>query len=223
MNLSTKNLEKPLVLILLGAPGSGKGTQAKELSKTLSIRHISTGDLFRANLSQNTDLGKQVKEFMEAGKLVPDSLVLDMVFDRVEQPDCKNGYLFDGFPRTIPQAESLELYLNSKVHLIVLNLDVKDESIVKRLGGRLTCSTCGNIHNRYFSPSKAEGLCDQCGGALIQRSDDRQEVVEERLKVYHEQTAPLVQFYKTRGILNTVNGERAPDVVFGELMKVCRR
>lgn len=221
---STQNKKfTPLVVILLGAPGSGKGTQAKELGKALRIPHISTGDLFRENLSQNTELGKKVKSFMESGKLVPDSLVLDMLFDRVKKPDCRMGYLLDGFPRTIPQAEALEESLYNKAKTLVLNLNVNDKSIINRITGRLTCSKCGNLHNKFFSPPKNDGKCDACGSDLIQRADDKLEIIEERLKVYHDQTEPLVSFYKERDVLHTVDGEMSPDKVFGELMKVCEQ
>lgn len=221
MKNSNHDNKKPMVLILLGAPGSGKGTQAKELSKTFEIPHISTGDLFRENLSKNTALGARVKSFMESGQLVPDSLVLEMLFDRVSQNDCAKGYLLDGFPRTIPQAESLEAHLADQVNVVVVNLEVQDELIMKRIGGRLTCKQCGNIYNRYFSPPKVEGICNQCGAELIQRSDDRAEIVAERLRVYHQQTAPLVQFYDARHLLTNVNGEQQPEVVLAQIKKIC--
>jgi adenylate kinase len=210
---------KSKVIILLGPPGSGKGTQAVRISKELKIPHISTGDLFRDNLSKGTELGKKVKAFMDAGKLVPDNLVLDMLFDRVSRPDCEYGYLLDGFPRTIPQAEALDAYLKNKSRLVVLNLNVSDESIVKRAEGRLTCKDCGHIHNRYFAPPKQEGKCDKCGGELFQRPDDTAAVVEARLKVYHEQTEPLVEFYSKKSVLVNFNGEKSPDEVFKEIME----
>lgn len=206
------------VVILLGPPGSGKGTQAVRLSKELNIPHISTGDLFRENLGKGTDLGKKAKSFMEAGKLVPDELVLEMLFDRVSRKDCANGYLLDGFPRTIPQAEAFAKHLDKNSKIIVLNLAVDDDIIVKRVAGRLTCKSCGNIHNQYFSAPLSEGFCDKCNGELIQRPDDAAPIVKERLRVYHEQTEPLIDFYaKREGVIN-VNGANAPDVVFKELM-----
>jgi adenylate kinase len=206
------------VLILLGPPGSGKGTQAARLSKELKLPHISTGDLFRENISKNTSLGQKAKTFMDAGKLVPDALVLDMVYDRVAQPDCVNGYILDGFPRTIPQAEALDSHLQG-VHLKVLNLAVPDEAILKRITGRMTCQQCGNIQHTEFSPPKIAGQCDKCGGALVQRKDDNPETVKERLRVYHAQTAPLIDYYTKQGKLTEIDGQKAPDEVFQALVK----
>lgn len=216
-NESSNNKQKQVV-ILLGPPGSGKGTQAVRLTKELGIPHISTGDLFRENIGKNTELGKRAKTYMDAGKLVPDELVLDMLFDRVSRPDCVNGYLLDGFPRTLPQAEAFGKQVGSNTKLVVLNLDVPDDIIIKRAEGRLTCKACGNIHNRYFSPPSKEGLCDKCGADLIQRSDDRREVVEERLRVYHAQTKPLIEYYSKKGLLSTVDGTKSPDEVYQALM-----
>jgi adenylate kinase len=210
---------KPTVVILLGPPGSGKGTQATGISKELGIPHISTGDLFRENISKGTELGKKAKSFMDAGKLVPDELVLEMLYDRVSRPDCAKGYLLDGFPRTIPQAEALDRKLNGNVNLIVLNLAVPDDAIFKRIEGRLSCAKCGNIQNKYFSPPEKPGICDKCGGELTQRADDKAEVVKERLRVYHEQTEPLIAYYTQKKVLATINGENPPDVVAKEMMK----
>lgn len=211
--------EPQKVIILLGAPASGKGTQAVRLSKEFHIPHISTGDLFRENIANQTVLGVKVKSYIDAGKLVPDELVLDMLFDRVSKPDCAKGYLLDGFPRTIPQAIALDQKLKNQVQLIVLNLDVSDETIIKRTAGRQTCKQCGNIHNLYFSPSRQEGVCDKCGGELFQRADDKKEVVEERLRTYHEQTEPLIDYYQKKGVLHNVNGEQSPDKVYEELTR----
>jgi adenylate kinase len=211
--------EAARVVILMGPPGSGKGTQAVRLTKALGIPHISTGDLFRDNLSKGTDLGKKVKSFMESGKLVPDELVLDMLFDRVARPDCAQGYLLDGFPRTIPQAEAFDKKLPANTNLIVLNLEVADNVIVKRAAGRLTCAKCGNVQHKEFSPPTKEGICDKCGGELVQRSDDAPEVVQERLRVYHEQTEPLVAYYQKKGVLVNIDGEKNPDEVYKEMMK----
>lgn len=211
------------IVILLGPPGSGKGTQAVRLTKELGIPHISTGDLFRENISKNTLLGQRAKTFMDAGKLVPDEVVLDMLFDRVSRPDCADGYLLDGFPRTLPQAEAYGAKIaGSKAELVVLNLEVPDEVIVKRAEGRLTCKDCGNIHNRYFSPPVKEGLCDKCGRELVQRPDDRAEVVEERLRVYHAQTKPLIAYYQNKGILSSVDGTLPPEQVFAKLMHILK-
>lgn len=205
------------IVILLGPPGSGKGTQAVRLSKELGIPHISTGDLFRENISKNTELGKRAKEYTNAGKLVPDELVLDMLFDRVSRPDSSKGYLLDGAPRTLPQAEAFAKHISANADLIVLNLDVPDDIIVKRAEGRLTCEKCGNVFNRYFSPPTQEGVCDKCKGKLIQRPDDKAEVVQERLRVYHAQTKPLIDYYAKKGLLQTVDGTRSPDEVFQAL------
>jgi adenylate kinase len=211
------------VIILLGPPGSGKGTQAAGLTKELGIPHISTGDLFRENISKGTELGKKAKSFMDAGKLVPDELVLEMLFDRVSRPDCIKGYLLDGFPRTIPQAEALDLKLTQNSKVVALNLNVSDDLIIKRIEGRSSCKDCGHIHNKYFSPSAKEGICDKCGGELIQRNDDNAEVVKERLKVYHEQTEPLVAYYSKKGVLANVNGEKAPEEVAKDLLQQYKR
>ena len=211
------------VVILLGPPGSGKGTQAVRITKELGIPHISTGDLFRENIGKHTPLGQRAKEFMDAGKLVPDELVLEMLFDRVARPDCAKGYLLDGFPRTLPQAEAFEKQLDSHTKLIVIDLEVPDEIIVKRAEGRLTCKECANIHNRYFSPPKHEGICDKCGGSLIQRSDDKEEIVQERLRVYHSQTKPLVEYYTNKGLLHRFDGTHSPDVVFKMIMSAIKQ
>lgn len=207
------------IIILLGPPGSGKGTQALRLTKELGIPHISTGDLFRENMSQDTPLGRKAKGFINAGKLVPDDLVLDMLFARLSKPDCAKGYLLDGVPRTLPQADSLMKYLPPQAKVSVLNLQIADEAIIQRIAGRLMCRSCTNIHNRYFNPPKKEGVCDKCGGELYQRADDSADVVKERLRVYHEQTKPLVSFFAKAGLLHNVNGEMPPDQVFQDLKK----
>lgn len=207
----------PRIVILMGAPGAGKGTQAKRLSASRGLVHISTGDLFRENLANETELGKKVKGTMESGELVPDELVLDMLFERVSRPDCEGGYLLDGFPRTLPQAEAFEERLGADAELIVPNLEVRTETIVRRASGRLICKPCGHIQHIEFSPPKVAGRCDECGGELIQRKDDQPDVVRERLRVYEEQTAPLVDFYQTRGVLHPVDGERDADLVFADV------
>lgn len=201
------------VLVLLGAPGAGKGTQAARLSAELGLPHVATGDLFRANLSQGTELGAKAKSYMEAGELVPDQLVLDMLFARVSEADCRDGYLLDGFPRTLAQAKALDERLGDDVWLQVVDLEVSDETIVERAAGRLLCRSCSNIHHRRFAPPAKEGVCDACGGELYQREDDVPEVVRQRLVVYHEQTEPLVRFYREKGVLQSVDGERSPDEV----------
>lgn len=217
MNLSSP--QSQTVIILLGPPGSGKGTQAVRLSKELGLPHISTGDLFRENMKQDTALGQQAKTFIDAGRLVPDDLVLKMLFDRVSKNDSVKGYLLDGFPRTIPQAEVLQDHLKGKVDLRVLNLLVGDDIIIKRVSGRMTCKTCGTVYNRYFSPPMKDAICDKCQGVLYQRPDDDAAIVGERLRVYHTQTEPLVRFYEQRHVLKSVNGEKAPDQVFEDLLQ----
>ncbi|CCB86002.1 MULTISPECIES: adenylate kinase [Parachlamydia] len=206
------------IWILLGPPGSGKGTQAVQLSQKLHIPHISTGDLLREHIKKETSLGEKAKGYIQAGKLVPDELVMEILFERISQPDSAQGVLLDGFPRTIAQAETLEKQLKANERMVVFNLEVPDEVIVKRAEGRLTCTKGGHIFNRYFSPPKQEGICDICGGELVRRSDDDPNVVQQRLKVYHEQTAPLVEFYQKRNVLIPVNGERSPEQVFADLM-----
>jgi adenylate kinase len=206
------------VVILLGAPGAGKGTQAANLSTSLGLAHIATGDLFRENLKNNTVLGEKARGFMNSGRLVPDALVLEMLFDRVAQPDCKSGYLLDGFPRTLPQAVALEAALGANTDVQVLNLEVSEESILSRATGRLLCRGCTAIYHRSFRPPVTSGVCDECGGELFQREDDQEVVVRERLNVYHTETAPLVEFYSKRNLLVGVNGEQTPDRVTEVLM-----
>jgi adenylate kinase len=210
------------VIILLGPPGGGKGTQAVRLSAELKIPHVSTGDLFRENRAQGTELGKRAQSFMDSGKLVPDDLVLDMLFDRVARPDCKAGFLLDGFPRTIPQANALDARLSdARSSVIAVHLKVPDAVLVERVVGRRTCSKCGNIHHVKNSPPKIAGKCDKCGGELIQRSDDTAETAQKRLATYHEQTAPIVGHYRKKpGVLVEIDGNRAPDTVYSDLKRV---
>jgi adenylate kinase len=209
------------VLILLGPPGAGKGTQAVRLGQALALPHVSTGDLFREHKQKGTPLGLEAKRYMDSGKLVPDDLVLDMLFERVSKPDCARGFLLDGFPRTLPQAEALERRLGGQAPRVI-NLRVDDAALIERLSGRITCRACGSIHHLRSSPPKAAGQCDRCGGELYQRDDDRPEVVAERLAVYREQTQPLEGFYRRRGLLTEVDGNRAPDAVFTDLMHAAR-
>jgi adenylate kinase len=206
------------VVIILGPPGAGKGTQAANLSANLGLAHIATGDLFRENLKNNTALGEKARGFMNSGRLVPDALVIEMLFDRVAKPDCEVGYLLDGFPRTLPQAAALEQALGEAAGVQALNLEVGDESIVGRATGRLLCRGCTAIYHRSFRPPVTDGVCDECSGELFQREDDEEKVVRERLNVYHTETAPLVEYYSARNLLVGVNGEQAPDQVTGALM-----
>ena len=202
------------ILILLGAPGAGKGTQAVRLAEAFALPHVSTGDLFRDHLSRGSSFGLKAKEFMDAGQLVPDEVVLDMLQERVSQADCGTGYLLDGFPRTLPQAEALAQRLDSGDHVLVVALEVDAETIVQRASGRLLCRSCGNIQHTEFKPPAKEGVCDNCHGELFQRPDDAPEVVRERLVVYEKQTAPLIDFYGKKEVLVRVDGEAAPDAVF---------
>ena len=209
-------------LIMLGAPGAGKGTQAKKIAEKYSIPHISTGDIFRANIKNGTELGKKAKTFMDQGLLVPDELVVDLVVDRVNQEDCKNGYVLDGFPRTIPQAEALDRALAEMGQKIdyAIDVEVPDENIVNRMSGRRACVDCGATYHIVYAPTAKEGICDKCGGELILRDDDKPETVTKRLGVYHEQTKPLIDYYAEEGILKTIDGTQNLEVVFDDIKKI---
>ena len=190
-------------IIMLGAPGAGKGTHAKKITEKFGIPAISTGDIFRENIKNGTELGKKAKEYMDAGNLVPDELVCDLVVDRLKQDDCKNGYILDGFPRTIPQAEALTAALAKDDDAIdyALEIFIEDQAIIDRMSGRRVCKSCGATYHVVNIPPKTEGVCDECDGELIVRDDDAPETVKKRLDVYHEQTAPLIDYYKKQGIL----------------------
>lgn len=209
-------------IIMLGAPGAGKGTQAKMIADRYSIPHISTGDIFRANIKNGTELGKKAKEYMDQGLLVPDELVCDLVVDRVQQDDCANGYVLDGFPRTIPQAESLDAALASLGTGVeyAINVDVPDENIVRRMSGRRACVTCGATYHLEHIPPKQEGICDRCGAALILRDDDKPETVTKRLDVYHTQTQPLIDYYTAKNVLVDVDGTKNMDEVFADIVNI---
>ena len=209
-------------IIMLGAPGAGKGTQAKKIAAKYDIPHISTGDIFRANIKNGTELGNKAKTYMDQGLLVPDELVVDLVVDRVQQDDCKNGYVLDGFPRTIPQAEALDkalAALGDKVDYAI-DVNVPDETIVNRMGGRRACVGCGATYHLVYAPTKTEGICDVCGKELILRDDDKPETVQKRLNVYHEQTQPLIDYYTTAGILKTVDGTVDINDVFAAIVEI---
>ncbi len=195
-------------IIMLGAPGAGKGTQAKMIAAKYGIPHISTGDIFRANIKNGTELGAKAKQYMDKGELVPDELVVDLVIDRFKEPDCANGYVLDGFPRTIPQAEALDKALTAIGENVdyAINVEVPDENIINRMGGRRACVGCGATYHVVYSPTKVEGKCDTCGGDLIIRDDDKPETVKNRLAVYHEQTQPLIDYYTRKGIIKEVDG-----------------
>ena len=209
-------------IIMLGAPGAGKGTQAKKIAAKYSIPHISTGDIFRANIKNGTELGKKAKTYMDQGLLVPDELVVDLVVDRVNQEDCVNGYVLDGFPRTIPQAEALSKALESLGQKVdyAIDVDVPDENIVHRMSGRRACVSCGATYHLEYAPAGKEGICDVCGGGLILRDDDKPETVQKRLSVYHEQTQPLIDYYTNEGILRTVDGTVDIEDVFQAIVDI---
>ena len=209
-------------IIMLGAPGAGKGTQAKQIAAKYNIPHISTGDIFRANIKNGTELGKKAKTYMDKGLLVPDELVVDLVVDRVASKDCENGYVLDGFPRTIPQAEALDAALanNGEKMEYAINVEVPDENIVKRMSGRRACVACGATYHIEHIPPKTEGICDTCGKELILRDDDKPETVLNRLNIYHEQTQPLIDYYNTKGILKEVDGTKDMADVFSEIVAI---
>ncbi len=209
-------------IVMLGAPGAGKGTQAKKIAAKYGIPHISTGDIFRANLKAGTELGLKAKEYMDRGALVPDSLTLELIMDRFKEDDCKEGYVLDGFPRTIPQAEALTEALkkiNDKLDFAV-NVEVPDEAIVNRMSGRRACLQCGGTYHILYNPPKVEGKCDACGGDLILRADDSPETVQHRLEVYHNQTQPLIDYYKEEGIFKEVDGTQDMEKVFEDIVKI---
>lgn len=206
-------------IIMLGAPGAGKGTHAKKITEKFGIPAISTGDIFRENIKNSTELGKKAKEYMDAGNLVPDELVCDLVVDRLKQDDCKNGYILDGFPRTIPQAEALTAALAKNDDAIdyALEIFIEDQAIIDRMSGRRVCKSCGATYHVVNIPPKTEGVCDECDGELIVRDDDAPETVKKRLDVYHEQTAPLIDYYKKQGILKVIDGSKGLDTCFEEI------
>lgn len=209
-------------IIMLGAPGAGKGTQAKMIADKYGIPHISTGDIFRANIKEGTELGQKAKTYMDQGLLVPDELVVDLVVDRVGKEDCANGYVLDGFPRTIPQAESLDAALDKLGEKIdfALNVEVPDENIVNRMSGRRACVSCGATYHIVHIPTKVEGICDRCGSELILRDDDKPETVQKRLGVYHEQTQPLIDYYKAKEVLVEVDGTKDMQDVFTDIVNI---
>ena len=209
-------------IIMLGAPGAGKGTQAKMIADKYLVPHISTGDIFRANIKNGTELGMEAKKYMDQGLLVPDELTVKILLDRVAQPDCKNGYVLDGFPRTIPQAEVLENALNKLGDKIdfAIDVDIPDENIIRRMSGRRACLACGATYHIEHVPPKKEGICDRCGKELVLRDDDKPETVKNRLDVYHKQTQPLIDFYNKRGILKTVDGTVDMKDVFAAIVAI---
>jgi len=205
--------------VMLGAPGAGKGTQAKKIADAYGIPHISTGDIFRANIKAGTPLGKKAKEYMDKGGLVPDEVTIGMLLDRIHEADCEKGYVLDGFPRTIPQAESLTKALaaeGSKIDAAV-DIEVPDENIVSRMGGRRACLSCGSTYHIVYAAPKQEGICDRCGSPLVLRDDDKPETVQKRLEVYHAQTQPLIDYYGAAGVLKEVDGTQEMEKVFADI------
>lgn len=210
-----------LRLILLGPPGAGKGTQASAIVEKYNIPHISTGDIFRANIKEKTELGKQIEEYLNKGLLVPDELVVSIVKDRISKEDCKNGFLLDGFPRTVAQAEALDEELKNMSLTIdkVINIQADKDLLIERIIGRRICRDCGATYHIKFSPTKKEGICDKCGGELYQREDDKLETVEKRIEVYTEQTKPLIDYYAKKGLLLNVDGTKDKKEVFDDIVK----
>ncbi len=209
-------------IIMLRAPGAGKGTQAKMIAQQYNIPHISTGDIFRANIKEQTPLGMEAKSYMDKGELVPDELTVKILLDRVANEDCKNGYVLDGYPRTIPQAEVLDKAIEETGDKIdfAINVDVPDENIINRMSGRRACLKCGATYHIKYMPPRTEGVCDKCQSGLVIRDDDKPETVKNRLSVYHEQTAPLIDYYSSKGILKTVDGTKDVDEVFSDINKI---
>ena len=209
-------------IVMLGAPGAGKGTQAKRIAAKFSIPHISTGDIFRANIKNNTPLGAKAKSYMDKGELVPDELVIELIMDRFAQDDCVNGYVLDGFPRTIPQAEELDKALKSVNDNLdyAIDVEVPDDNIINIMSGRRACVNCGATYHIVHNPPKVENECDTCNGELILRDDDKPETVKNRLDVYHTQTEPLLKYYTEKGILYTVDGTQDMDTVFDSICKI---
>ncbi len=211
-------------IVMLGAPGAGKGTQAVNIAAEFGIPHISTGDIFRANIKNQTELGMKAKSYMDKGALVPDEITIGMLLDRIAENDCKNGFVLDGFPRTIPQAESLKaaLLLQDQKIDYAVDIEVPDEVITERMGGRRVCAKCGATCHIKYNPPKKEGICDVCGGELIIRADDAPATVQERLKTYHEMTQPLIDFYKAEGVLYAVDGTQTQADVLKDILGVLR-
>ena len=209
-------------IVMLGAPGAGKGTQAKKIAAKYAVPHISTGDIFRANIKEGTELGLKAKQYMDQGLLVPDEVTIGMLLDRIHQADCEKGFILDGFPRTIPQAESLTKALAETGEAIdfAIDVDVPDANIVNRMGGRRACLKCGATYHVEFAPPKTENICDVCGAELVLRDDDKPETVQKRLSVYHEQTQPLIDYYNRKGVLHSVDGTQSMDAVFTSITEI---
>lgn len=212
--------QKPLVVILIGPPGAGKGTHAGPLSQQLHLPHISTGDLFRENIRNQTTLGQKAKEFIDQGQLVPDELVLDMLFERVARPDCKNGYILDGFPRTLSQAKALDVRLADQAQLVALNFEVPDKVLIERITGRLMCKQCGRPYHKTFDPPPSSNSCETCNGSLYQRDDDKEEVIAKRLEVYHKQTQPVISYFAQKEqVLHEIDALNSKEKVYADVLE----
>ncbi|NGX38840.1 MAG: adenylate kinase [Chlamydiae bacterium] len=207
------------VILLLGPPGVGKGSQALLIKEKMEISHISTGELLRDNIKRGTPLGKRFKSYIDAGQLAPDELIFDLLFNRIDKEDCRKGFILDGFPRTILQAEELQKHLTEEHALIALSLELPDSEIIQRLTKRLTCKQCQAPYHLLYSPPKSGGICDLCSGELMQRSDDVEEIVKKRIQVYHEKTAPLIGFYKSAGLLLSIDANRPKGAVLAEILQ----
>lgn len=209
-------------IVMLGAPGAGKGTQAIRIAEKYGVPHVSTGDIFRANMKNQTTLGKKAKAYMDQGQLVPDSLTIDIVKDRLQQEDCRGGYVLDGFPRTIPQAEALTEVLANDGEAIdyAIDIEVPDEAIVTRMSGRRSCISCGATYHVLHNAPKRADICDECGAALVRRADDAPETVQKRLSVYHEETQPMIDYYQKQGVLYEIDGTQDMNAVFDDIVRI---
>jgi adenylate kinase len=212
-------------IVIFGPPGAGKGTQAKYISEEFNVPHISTGDILRENVREGTQLGKKAKEYMDKGALVPDELLIDLIKERLQKPDTRRGFLLDGYPRTLAQAQALDRILDdiNKNLDAVVNVDVGANELIRRLGGRLTCRKCGASYNIKTNPPKVPGVCDACGGELYQRADDTEAAIKNRIEVYKKQTQPLIEYYKKKGLLIDIDGEREIDEVRSDIMKALEK
>lgn len=214
-----------MYVVFLGAPGAGKGTQAAVVAREMNLAHVATGDLFRAAVDKGTELGKQAQTYMQYGQLVPDEITVKMLAERLGERDCAGGAILDGFPRTVAQAIALDKMLTGKAKKLdkVISIDVPDEELLKRLAGRWTCGSCNAVYHEVFLPSKVTGICDKCGGKLYQRADDNEVTISRRLKVYHNETAPLLQYYKKANKLVSVDGTVAVGNVTKQILEVLRK
>ena len=211
-----------MIIIMLGAPGAGKGTQALRISEKYNIPHVSTGDLFRANIKGGTDLGRKAQEYISNGELVPDEITIGMLLDRIHEDDCQKGYILDGFPRNVHQAEKLKEVLAKEDKTIdfALDVEVPDETIKERIGGRRVCANCGASYHLVHHAPKVADVCDDCGGELIQRKDDNPDTVQNRLDVYHEQTQPLIDFYEKERVVRMIDGTQDIEKIFDDIVKI---